>query len=235
MDDRGVRGREGTEKDAAALNLAAWDADVLRDLGRAYAIENLGDSDAILVADPTGFAKKGRKSSGVQRQYSGTVGRVDNCQIGTFLAYVNTAGDRVLIDRELYIPEKSWFGDQPRCTEAAIPPGVEFATRPTQVITMLQRTAAAGVGFRWFTADEEFAPEPGPARLPAQRHHRLRHGYPEIHRVHRRHRPNPSPLTTSPNDYDPTHGPAAPVESEPKATESTTGRSSTPPSPAIST
>ena len=143
------------------LNLAAWDADALRDMGRDYAIENLGDPDAILVADPIGSAKKGKKSAGVQRQYPGTLGRVDNCQIGTFLAYVNTAGDRVLIDRELYIPERSWFGDPARCAEAAIPPEVEFATRPTQVITMLQRTVAAGVGFRWFTADEEFGQNPG--------------------------------------------------------------------------
>ena len=97
----------------------------------------------------------------MQRQYSGTLGRVDNCQIGTFLAYVNTAGDRVLIDRELYIPERSWFGDPARCAEAAIPSEVEFATKPTQVITMLQRTVAAGVGFRWFTADEEFGQNPG--------------------------------------------------------------------------
>jgi SRSO17 transposase len=142
------------------LNQAAWDADALRDMARSYAIENLGDPDAVLVADPTGFAKKGNKSAGVQRQYSGTLGRVDNCQIGTFLAYVNTAGDRVLIDRELYIPEKSWFGDPARCAEAAIPPELEFATRPTQVIAMLERTVAAGVSFRWFTADEEFGQNP---------------------------------------------------------------------------
>jgi SRSO17 transposase len=99
------------------LNLTSWDADALRDMNRDYAIENLGDPDGVLIADPTGFAKKGRKSAGVQRQYSGTLGRVDNCQIGTFLAYVNNVGDRVLIDRELYIPQESWFGDQRRCTD----------------------------------------------------------------------------------------------------------------------
>jgi SRSO17 transposase len=142
------------------LNLANWDADELRDLTRAYAIENLGDPDGILIADPTGFAKKGRKSAGVQRQYSGTLGRVDNCQIGTFLAYVNTAGDRVLIDRELYIPEK-WFDDAPRCAEAGIPAELTFATRPKQVEAMLERTLRAGVGARWFTADEEFGQNPG--------------------------------------------------------------------------
>lgn len=143
------------------LNLTPWDADDLRDVNLDYAIENLGDPEAVLIADPTGFAKKGKKSAGVQRQYSGTLGRVDNCQIGTFLAYVNSAGDRVLIDRELYIPEKSWFGDPARCAEAAIPASVEFATRPAQVIAMIKRTVQAGLRFRWFTADEEFGQNPG--------------------------------------------------------------------------
>jgi SRSO17 transposase len=143
------------------LNLTAWDADDLRDLNLDYALENLGDPEAILIADPTGFAKKGKKSAGVQRQYSGTLGRVDNCQIGTFLAFVNSDGDRVLVDRELYIPEKSWFGDPDRCAEAGIPAGLTFATRPAQVIAMIKRTVAAGLRFRWFTADEEFGQNPG--------------------------------------------------------------------------
>jgi SRSO17 transposase len=143
------------------LNLTVWDADDLRDLNLDYVIENLGDPAGILIADPTGFAKKGRKSAGVQRQYSGTLGRVDNCQIGTFLAFVNTAGDRVLIDRELYIPEKTWFGDRARCAEAAIPPDLEFATRPGQVTAMIKRCVQAGLEFRWFTADEEFGQNPG--------------------------------------------------------------------------
>jgi hypothetical protein len=142
------------------LNLASWDADSLRDLNREYAVEDRGDPEGILVADPTGFAKKGTKSAGVQRQHSGTPGRIDNCQIGTFLAYVNRAGDRVLIDRELYIPEKSWFGDPQRCAEA-VPPDLEFATRPAQVAAMVERTVRAGVPFRWFTADEEFGQNPG--------------------------------------------------------------------------
>ena len=143
------------------LNKASWDADDLRDLNLDYVIENLGDADGVLIADPTGFAKKGRKSAGVQRQYSGTLGRVDNCQIGTFLAFVNTAGDRVLVDRELYIPEKTWIGDRARCAEAAIPAGLEFATRPAQVIAMIKRCVQAGLEFRWFTADEEFGQNPG--------------------------------------------------------------------------
>jgi SRSO17 transposase len=143
------------------LNLTSWDADDLRDLNLDYVIENLGDPNGVLIADPTGFAKKGTKSVGVQRQYSGTLGRIDNCQIATFLAFVNTAGDRVLIDRELYIPERTWFADQARCAEAAIPPDVEFATRPAQVVAMIKRCVQAGLEFRWFTADEEFGQNPG--------------------------------------------------------------------------
>jgi SRSO17 transposase len=138
------------------LNLAHWNADALRDIGRAYAMEHFADPRGVLIADPTGFAKKGRKSAGVQRQYSGTLGRIDNCQIGTFLAYVNSTGDRVLIDRELYVPQESWFDDPDRCAEAGIPVEARFATRPQQVAAMLDRTVAAGVPFAWFTADEEF-------------------------------------------------------------------------------
>ena len=143
------------------LNLASWNADALRDFGRDYAMENLADSRGVLIADPTGFAKKGRKSAGVQRQYSGTLGRIDNCQIGTFLAYVNTAGDRVLLDRELYIPKESWFDDPDRCAEAGIPVQLQFATRPQQVAAMIDRAVAAGVPFAWFAADEEFGQNPG--------------------------------------------------------------------------
>jgi len=143
------------------LNLANWDADALRDIGRDYAMENVADPRGVLIADPTGFAKKGRKSAGVQRQYSGTLGRVDNCQIGTFLAYVNSGGDRVLIDRELYIPKESWFDQPYRCAEAGVPVDLEFATRPQQVAAMIERTVAAGVPFAWFAADEEFGQNPG--------------------------------------------------------------------------
>jgi len=143
------------------LNLALWDADVLRDLVCDYAVEQLDDPRGILVADPTGFAKKGKKSAGVQRQYSGTLGRVDNCQIGTFLAYVTTGRDRVLIDRELYIPEGSWFGDPDRCAEAGIPEDLTFATRPMQVMAMVERARWSDLSFAWFTADEEFGQNPG--------------------------------------------------------------------------
>lgn len=103
------------------LNLSPWDADALLVANREYAMENLADPGGILVADPTGFAKKGTKSVGVQRQYSGTLGRIDNCQIATFLAYVTPRRDRVLLDHRLYLPEKSWMADRDRCTEAGVP------------------------------------------------------------------------------------------------------------------
>jgi SRSO17 transposase len=143
------------------LNLTPWDADALRDLVVAYAMECFADPQSVLIADPTGFAKKGRKSAGVQRQYSGTMGRIDNCQIGTFLAYVNPAGSRVLLDRELYIPEHSWFADRDRCAEAGIPAEAVFQTRPQQVTVMIERALKAGVPFAWFAADEEFGQNPG--------------------------------------------------------------------------
>ncbi|HEY3952749.1 MAG TPA: transposase [Streptosporangiaceae bacterium] len=126
------------------LDLTPWDSDRLRDLVRGYVMEHFADPRGVLIADPTGFAKKGRKSAGVQRQYSGALGRVDNCQIGTFLAYANTAGDRVLIDRELYVPEHSWFGDPNRCAEAGIPASLQFATRPQQAAGMIERAWTPG-------------------------------------------------------------------------------------------
>jgi SRSO17 transposase len=143
------------------LNLSPWDADALLAHNREYAMENLADPAGILVADPTGFAKKGRKSVGVQRQYSGTLGRIDNCQIATFLAYVTPRRDRVLIDCRLYLPETSWMADPERCAEAGVPPEVAFATRPEQVRQMIEGARAAEVPFAWFTADEEFGQNPG--------------------------------------------------------------------------
>jgi SRSO17 transposase len=143
------------------LNLSPWDADALLAVSREYAMENLADPGAILVADPTGFAKKGKKSVGVQRQYSGTLGRVDNCQIATFLAYVSPRRDRVLIDHRLYLPEKSWMADRDRCAEAGVPAGVTFKTRPQQVREMIEDALTARLPFAWFTADEEFGQNPG--------------------------------------------------------------------------
>jgi SRSO17 transposase len=142
------------------LNLTPWDVDALLAINRVYAMEQLADPNGILVADPTGFPKKGRKSVGVQRQYSGTLGRVDNCQIATFLAYVTSNRDRVLIDRRLYLPQ-SWTDDPDRCAQAGVPGDVTFQTRPRQVQAMIKAARAAGVPFAWFTADEEFGQNPG--------------------------------------------------------------------------
>jgi SRSO17 transposase len=143
------------------LNLSPWDADALLEVNREYAMEHLAAHGGILVADPTGFPKKGTKSVGVQRQYSGTMGRIDNCQIATFLAYVTPDRDRVLLDRRLYLPEKSWMADPARCAEAGVPSEVTFTTRPQQVQEMIEAAGAAGVPFAWFTADEEFGQNPG--------------------------------------------------------------------------
>jgi len=143
------------------LNLSPWDVDRLLELNRDYVMEHLASPSAILVADPTGFAKKGTKSVGVQRQYSGTLGRIDNCQIATFLAYVTPDRDRVLLDRRLYLPKDSWLADPARCAEAGVPAETTFKTRPEQVIEMIDAACAAGVPFSWFTADEEFGQNPG--------------------------------------------------------------------------
>lgn len=136
------------------LNFYRWDADGLRDDVRGYVVAHLGDDEGVLIADDTGFVKKGTRSAGVQRQYSGTAGRTENCQVGTFLAYSSRRG-RALIDRELYLP-RSWTDDRERCRAAGVGDEVAFATKPAQATAMLERALAAGVPFRWFTADEAY-------------------------------------------------------------------------------
>jgi len=121
---------------------------------RDYVIEQLGDAEGVLIADDAGFLKKGARSAGVQRQYSGTAGRTENCQVGVFLAYASRHG-HALIDRELYLP-RSWTDDPQRCRGAGIPQEVEFTTRPRQAQEMIARAVAAGVPFAWFTADEAY-------------------------------------------------------------------------------
>src|SRR5918995_1490387 len=110
------------------LSRMRWDADAVRDDLRAYVVERLGARDAVLVLDETGFLKKGGKSAGVQRQYSGTAGRIENCQVGVFLGYASRHG-RALVDRELYLPT-SWTEDRDRCVRAGVPDDVGFATKP---------------------------------------------------------------------------------------------------------
>jgi SRSO17 transposase len=136
------------------LGRAEWSADEVRDDLRSYVVEHLGSTEAVLVVDETGFLKKGAKSVGVQRQYSGTAGRIENCQIGVFLAYA-TAEGRTCIDRELYLP-KEWAAKAERRAEAGVPEGVEFATKPRLARKMIERALAAGVPFRWVTGDEVY-------------------------------------------------------------------------------
>ncbi len=136
------------------LSSYVWDADLVRDDLREYVVEHLGDTDGVLVVDETGFLKKGTKSVGVQRQYSGTGGRIENCQIGVFLTYA-TAEGRVLLDRELYLPQV-WVGDGERRREAGVLEGARFQTKPQLAQRMLERTVEAGVPFRWVTGDEVY-------------------------------------------------------------------------------
>ena len=125
------------------LSHVQWDQDAARDICRDYVIEHLGSPDGVLVADETGFLKKGTHSAGVARQYSGTAGRIDNCQIGVFLAYASSKG-HALIDRALYLPE-AWCADAERRAEAAIPAEAVFATKPVLARQMIERALDAGV------------------------------------------------------------------------------------------
>jgi SRSO17 transposase len=133
------------------LRTADWNADAVCDQLRAYVVERLGPG-GVLIVDETGFIKKGVRSAGVARQYTGTTGKIDNCQIGVFLGYATPAG-RALIDRELYLP-KAWTDDCERARAAGIGDEVSFATKPELARRMLQRTLDAGVAVGWLTADE---------------------------------------------------------------------------------
>jgi SRSO17 transposase len=133
------------------LNRAVWESDQVRDQLQVYLREMMTDPDGIYILDETGFIKKGKKSVGVQRQYSGTAGRVENCQIGVFLAYATESG-HTLVDRELYLP-KSWTNDQERCREADVPEEVGFATKPQLAARMLWRALDAGLDAKWVTGD----------------------------------------------------------------------------------
>ena len=136
------------------LNASRWDVDAVRDDLLAYVREYLADPAAILVIDETGFLKKGTKSAGVQPQYCGTAGRVENCQVGVFLAYSSLvpAQTQVLVDRELYLPE-DWICDLARRREAGIADDVAFATKPELARRMLERVRAAGLPATWVTGD----------------------------------------------------------------------------------
>jgi SRSO17 transposase len=140
------------------LRTAGWDVDGVRDDLRGYVLDGLGDPGGVWVVDETGFIKKGIRSAGVARQYTGTSGKIDNCQLGVFLAYASPRG-RALVDRELYVPT-SWTEDALRCAAAGIPPEVSFATKPQLGLAMLARAQAAGVLSGWVTADEVYGQNP---------------------------------------------------------------------------
>jgi SRSO17 transposase len=144
-------GDPGPWRQQAVLGRSHWDADALRDLVREYALETLTSPDAVLVLDETGFLKQGLRSCGVGRQYTGSAGKITNCQIGVFAAYVSSTGC-ALIDRALYLPQ-AWTNTPERLTAAQIPDAIHFATKPEIAAQMIARALAAGVPFAWVTAD----------------------------------------------------------------------------------
>jgi SRSO17 transposase len=147
-------GDPGPWRQQAILGRGRWEADALRDLVRDYALETLADAGAVLVLDETGFLKQGRSSCGVARQYTGSAGKVTNCQVGVFATYVSRNG-HAFIDRALYLP-KAWTDDPARLAAAHVPPGTAFATKPRLALAMLERAIAAGVPFAWVAADSVY-------------------------------------------------------------------------------
>ena len=145
-------GEPGPQGGQRLLNAADWDVEAVRDDLRSYVPEHLGHAAGVLIVDETGFLKKGTKSVGVQRQYSGTAGRIENCQIGVFVGYASHQG-RAFLDRELYLPQE-WVQDPARRGEAGVPPEVSFATKPELARQMLARAFAAGVPASWVSGDE---------------------------------------------------------------------------------
>ena len=147
-EEMGESGPQGVQR---LLNAADWHAEAVRDDLRALVVEHLGEPDGVLVLDETGFLKKGMKSAGVARQYSGTAGRRENQQIGVFLLYASTQG-AAFLDRALYLPE-AWTTDAARCSAAGVPTGVTFATKGELAQSMLARAFAAGVPAAWVAGD----------------------------------------------------------------------------------
>ena len=147
-------GDPGPWRQQAILGRGRWEADALRDLVRDYALETLADQDAVLVLDETGFLKQGKASCGVARQYTGSAGKITNCQIGVFAAYVSRHG-HAFIDRALYLP-KAWTDDPARLAAARVPPGIAFATKPRLALAMIERAIAAEVPFAWVAADSVY-------------------------------------------------------------------------------
>jgi SRSO17 transposase len=134
------------------LGRAVWDADAVRDDVRDYVVEHLGDLAAVLVVDETGDLKKGAATVGVQRQYTGTAGRIENSQVSVHLVYATTDA-HAMIDRELYLPQ-SWISDPARCTAAGVPEDRKFATKPALARAMVNRALDAGAPAAWVAGDE---------------------------------------------------------------------------------
>ena len=147
-------GDAGPWRQQALLGRGRWDADALRDVVRDYVVEHLAADDAVLVIDETGFLKQGRKSCGVGRQYTGSAGKITNCQIGVFAAYVSHKG-HAFIDRALYLP-KAWTSDPARMQAAHVPDTTSFATKPALASAMIGRAIDAGVPFAWVAADSVY-------------------------------------------------------------------------------
>jgi SRSO17 transposase len=147
-------GDPGPWRQQAILGRGRWDADALRDIVRDYALETLADPDAVLVLDETGFLKQGKASCGVGRQYTGSAGKITNCQIGVFASYVSRHG-HAFIDRALYLP-KAWTDDRDRLVAAHVPENVRFATKPALALTMIERAIASNVPFSWVAADSVY-------------------------------------------------------------------------------
>jgi SRSO17 transposase len=150
------------------LTRAVWDTDGVAEDLRDYVVEHLGEPGAVLVIDETGDLKKGGRTVGVQRQYTGTAGRIENAQVAVYLTYA-AAGGHALIDRELYLP-KSWTDDPARYAAAGVPAGLGFATKPALATAMLTRALNAGVPASWVAGDEVYGADPGlRAALEARR------------------------------------------------------------------
>ena len=147
-------GDPGPWRQQAILGRGRWEADALRDLVRDHVVESLADRDAVLVLDETGFLKQGKASCGVARQYTGSAGKITNCQVGVFAAYVSRHG-HAFIDRALYLP-KAWADDPVRLAAAHVPPGTTFATKPRLALAMVERAVAADVPFAWVAADSVY-------------------------------------------------------------------------------
>lgn len=153
-EELGEHGPRGVQR---LLAEADWDEEAVRDDLRAYVVEQLGEENAVLAVDETGFVKKGKKSAGVARQYSGTAGRRENSQVGVFLLYASSRG-AAFLDRALYLPEE-WTTDRVRCREAGIADGVQFATKGELAKQMLARAFAAGVPAQWVVGDTVYGYE----------------------------------------------------------------------------